>query len=131
MSNGMNGLGAFGCERKGSVLFVHGIERGASAIVEYVIRANGDVVVLVKRPGHTGWAELGRTAYYPTQYSIWVITPIRGEWSFDCTLREQPRVARRTFDGWYRIEETLREEEPGRNRAVVHSMILEVRRSVA
>lgn len=125
---GMNGIGLFGCERRGDILRVHGIERGdAHEIVLSRVLPNDDVLVLVRCPGHTGWSEMGRSAYYPTWYAIWRLVPIKGEWSFDCTLREQPRVSRSSFSGWYRIEETIRHEEPGRKRAIVSSMEREVR----
>jgi hypothetical protein len=121
-------IGHFACERREADLKhlrISGIERGDRwEVVDHCMLADGDVLVVVKCPGARVWAQVGSTRYEPTSFELLRLKPIdlRKGGSFSRhgpTLAELPREERDTFVGWYRIEETLAEIEPGRKKGPI------------
>jgi hypothetical protein len=123
-------IGHFSCERRINELRlrVSGVARGDRyEILAFRRLDNHDVIVLVKEPGASVWAELGRTRYAPTTFEIVRLKPINidkqgGFGRPGPALCELPRENRPAFVGWYRIEETIARVEPGRKRKIVDEL---------
>lgn len=107
-------------EKRGNQLYVGGLSEPNFDIIAFEMY-KGDVLVLTRTRGYTGWAGLGQTQYYPTCFEVCRIMPISSEYQRmgGKSMRDFTRLKRKEFEGHYRVEERICDFYPGRKRSFV------------
>ena len=113
---------------KNNILRMHGVDPGGYHLIDHV-EHDGDVLVVVKAPGHNGWFSVGQQAYYPTVFSFARLMPIsENSQSVDKPLYQFTRQKRIGFKGDYRVEEVFINITPGRHRGMVRALVTAMKR---